>query len=122
MTPSPATREAARQTLLGRFDSAGTAGRIRLVDALGNDVVAVALQYPAGIVTETGIALALTEYAQVAQTAEVTKAIAENGTGAWVADFTTGLATDDPVPDLPLPAIRLYAGSFIRLSANIACY
>ena len=122
MTPSPATREAARQSLLGRFDSAWTAGRIRLVDAVGNDVATVTLQYPAGIVTENGIALSLTEYAQVAQTAEVAKAIAENGTGAWVADFTTGLATDDPVPDLPLPAIRLYAGSFIRLSANIACY
>ncbi|MFN4325248.1 MAG: hypothetical protein ACK4FP_05110 [Azonexus sp.] len=107
---------------MDRFDSAGTAGRIRLVDALGNDIVIVTLRYPAGVTTENGITLWLTEYAQVAQTAEVAKAIAENGTGAWVADFTTGLVTDDPVPDLPLPAIRLYAGSFVRLSANIACY
>ena len=122
MIPAPQTREAARQSLLDRIDSAGGAGAIKFVTTGGSTVVNVPLQYPAGLTTESGISLHLTEYAQVAQTAEIAKAIVENGAGSWVADLSVGLSTDNPAPDIILPALRLFAGAFVRLSATVDCY
>lgn len=120
MTPAPATRQAARQSLIDRF---GAAGRIRLVDAGGTTIVTLFLATPAGTVSPTGIVLAVTNWVQVLTTADVAAAVGETAAGEPVADFTAGLSTDMPVPDLPLPARKLYAGAFVRLGASaIDCY
>lgn len=120
MTPAAATRQAARQSLIDRF---GAGGRIRLLDAGGGTIVTLLLATPAGTVSPTGVVLAATGWVQALATADVASAVGETATGELVADFTAGLSTDAPVPDLPLPARRLYAGSFFRLGASaIDCY
>lgn len=120
MTPAPATRQAARQSLIARF---GASGRIRLLDAGGGTIVTLVLATPAGILSPTGILLSVTDWVQVLATADVASALGETADGELVATFTAGLASDMSVPDLVLPGRKLYAGAFFRLGASaIDCY
>lgn len=122
MTPGPLLTAARRQAVINRTDAAGSPGRLVLLDAAGGAIAVIPLAYPCGTVDDSGVALAITEYAQITQTGAVASGRLTDGNGALVGDVTTGLATDDPSPELPLPAVRLLAGAFIRLiSAHIAC-
>jgi len=120
VTPAPATRQAARQSLIDRF---GSGGRIRLLDSDGTTIVSLLLGTPAGTVSPTGIVLAVTSWVQVLVTADVASAVGETANGELVAAFTAGLGTDMPVPDLVLVTRKLYAGAYVRLGASaIDCY
>lgn len=122
MTPSPALTTARRQALIDRTDAATTPGRLQLLDGANTVLVDIVLASPCGVVDATGVALATTEYAQVTTTGPVASARLVDGDGAWVSDFTAGLSTDDPLPELILPAITIYAGSFRRLTgSHITC-
>lgn len=122
MTPSPDLIFQRRQALIDLAGIAGFAGRLRLLDASAGVLVTIDLAYPCGVVDATGVALYQTNYSQVLATGDVASARLESGAGAWVGDFTVGLATDVPAPELPMPALRLYAGSFVRLNgAHVAC-
>lgn len=122
MTPSPELIAARRQALIGRADAVATPGRLQLRDAGGSVLVDIVLADPCGTVDATGVALADTEYAQIGASGDVTSARLVDGDGVWVGEFTTGLATDEPLPELPLPALTFYAGAFVRLvGAHIDC-
>lgn len=119
MTPSTELTAARRQAMV---DLAGPAARLRLLDALTNTLVNIPLATPCGTVDAGGVALADTDYGQVLLTGDVATARLESAAGVAVGTFSVGLATDVPAPELPLPALRLYAGSFIRLTgSHIAC-
>lgn len=122
MTPSPDLIAARRQALITRTDAAGTPGRLLLRNASEASLIEIVLALPCGVVDVTGVALATTEYAQTMATGDVFSARLLDGNGVWISDFTVGLATDDPVPDLPLASRTLYAGAFMRLTgSHIAC-
>jgi len=119
VTPSAELTAARRQALV---DLAGAGARLRLLDALTNALVSIPLATPCGAVDGSGVALADTDYGQVLLTGDVAAARLESAAGVLVGTFTVGLATDVPAPELPLPALRLYAGSFIRLTgSHLAC-
>lgn len=122
MTPSPGLITDRRQALITRTDAAGTPGRLLLRNAAEASLIEIALTSPCGVVDSTGVALATTEYAQTVLTGDVASARLVDGNGVWVSDFTVGLATDEPAPELPLASLTLYAGAFMRLiGSHIAC-
>jgi len=122
MTPSPALTAARRQALIDRADAAATPGRLQLLDGADVVLVDIVLANPCGVVDAAGVTLAATEYAQVTASGIVASIRLVDGDGAWVGDFTAGLATDDPLPELILPAVTLYAGAFVRLAvSHISC-
>jgi len=122
MTPSPALTAARRQALIDRTDAATTPGRLQLLDGADVALVDIVLANPCGVVDAAGVTLATTEYAQVTATGVVASIRLVDGDGAWVGDFTAGLSTDDPLPELILPAVTIYAGSFMRLTgSHVSC-
>lgn len=122
MTPSPAFTDRRRQALIDQAGGAGGPGLLHLFDSVGGAIVVVALAQPCGVVDASGVSLTTTDFAQVFSTADVASARLEDFSGGWVGNFTVGLSTDIPAPELVLPALRLYAGSFVRLvGAHIAC-
>ena len=111
-----------RQALIDLADKAGAPSFLRLLDAAAAVIVSIQMAYPLGVPDASGVALTTTGYAQIVASADVASAALFDANGAWVADFSTGLTTDEPLPELPLPMLRLYAGAFIRLAgAHIEC-
>lgn len=118
MTPSPDLIAARRGAIIDRADAAGAPARLQLLSAGALALVEIVLAKPCGLVDTTGVALFPSEYAQILASGDVDAARLLDGAGQWVADFSVGLETDDPLPELPLPSMHLYAGSFIRLVAS----
>ena len=118
MTPSPDLTAARRRAIIDRADAAGSPARLQLLNAGALALVEIVLARPCGLVDTTGVALFASEYAQILVSGDVASARLLDGAGQWVADFSVGLATDDPLPELPLPAMHLYAGAFVRLVAS----
>lgn len=124
MRASPGLVNRWRQSVI---DMIGDGGSLALyssaLDVSGNPpagglVLRIVLSSPAGVVDSSGVVISDTEYAQIVSGGSVVAARAENSAGQWVADFTAGLNTDIPTPELILPQSIFRAGAFVRLSGS----
>lgn len=124
MNIPPNLRLAQRQAHINLIDAAGAAGWLSLYTvSLPVDgalppqapICRIRLAHPCGVADEAGIALAVTEYAQVKLTGNVIAGRIEDAIGTWCGDVVAGLATDTPAPELQLPVAMLRAGAFVRL-------
>lgn len=122
MTPGPLLIAARRRALVDQVDKTGGPGRLLLLDADGGILVSIELAQPCGVVDEAGVSISTTEYAQITSTGSVASARLVDGSGGLVGDLVTGISTDIPIPELPLPSVVLLAGAFIRLiGSHINC-
>lgn len=82
----------------------------------------ITLETPIGQTDQNGVVLTTTNYYQAQASGDILWARLENQSGEWIADFSAGEASDDPVPDLIMPSRRIFAGAFYRLKgSSIAC-
>lgn len=112
MTPTNILKAAYRNALI----NAGGASAVLSLFTGTTKIVDIPLANPLGVADANGVALTITEFAQVSTAGSPTSAILYNSSGAALAAYTAGVDLGDGhPPELILPQASFYAGAFVRL-------
>lgn len=113
MTPTAILKATYRNALI---NASGAASVLSLFDGT-TKVIDIPLANPIGVADSAGVALTVTDFAQVAIAGSPTSATLYNSSGGALASFTAGVDLGDGhPPELVLPQASFYAGAFVRLN------